>query len=81
MSLVGLSVGVISTVVSLRPGQGEVSPCDSRRVWRFFLGMGFAMLLTLVLSKHAFMNYYYMVQFCLIAALVWSRVADHEVTT
>ena len=81
MSLVGLAAGVSTAVVSLRPDGGEVSPCDSRRIWRFFLGLGFAMLLTLVLSKHAFMNYYYLVQYCLIAALVWSRVADHEATT
>jgi hypothetical protein len=81
LSLVGLAAGASTAVVSLRPDGGELSPCDSRRVWRFFLGLGFAMLLTLVLSKHAFMNYYYLVHYCLIAALVWSRVADHEATT
>ena len=78
LSLVGILVGAATGIRALRPSDAESSPCDSQRVWRFFAGMGFAMLLTLILSKHAFMNYYYLVQLCLLAALIWSRVADHE---
>ena len=40
--------------------------------------IGFVYLVTSLLSKHAFMNYYYLVYFALVAALVWSRVADVE---
>lgn len=80
MSLVGLVFGSTAIVRALRPdGEGH-DPCDSRRVWRFFAGLAFALLLTLVLSKHAFMNYYYLVHFCLLAALIWSRIADQEAT-
>lgn len=81
MSAVGLIVGAAVTVVALRPHgdvESTVDPCDSRRVWTFFAGLAFALLLTLLLSKHAFMNYYYLVHFCLVAALVWSRIADQE---
>jgi len=81
LSLVGMVVGVAAGVISLRSDSvpmGEDPACDSERVWRLFAGLGFALLLTFVLSKHAFMNYYYLVHFCLLAALVWSRVADHE---
>jgi hypothetical protein len=78
LSFVGVVVGATTAIYALRSDDAEPSPCDSRRVWRFFAGMGLALLLTLILSKHAFMNYYYLVQFCLIAALIWSRVADYE---
>jgi hypothetical protein len=81
LSLVGLLVGMSTAIYAQQPADSDASPCDSRRVWRFFAGMAFALLLTLVLSKHAFMNYFYLVQYCLIAALLWSRVADHEATT
>ena len=77
-------VGAMALVVSLtavtfrmRRGGGE-SPCDGDRVWRFYAGLAFAYLVTSLLSKHAFMNYYYLVYFALVAALVWSRVADRE---
>jgi len=81
LSLVGLVGGSIAALFALRPAEGGVSPCDSDRLWRFFVGLAFALLLTLVLSKHAFMNYYYMVHFVMIQALVWSRVTDREATT
>jgi hypothetical protein len=81
LSLVGLVVGAATGLISLRTTSKEASPCDSHRVWRFFAGLGFAMLLTLVLSKHAFMNYYYLVHYAMVAALIWSRVTDHEVAT
>jgi hypothetical protein len=79
MSLVGLVIGASVAVFALRiHHEDEESPCDSRRVWRLFAGLAFAMLLTLILSKHAFMNYYYLVHYGLLASLVWSRIADHE---
>lgn len=80
LSFVGLALGISASLTALRPERKDVSPCDGDRVWRFYLGLAFAYLLTLALSKHAFMNYYYLVQFALVAALVWSRVADREAT-
>ena len=78
LSLVGLVVGAATAVRALRADTQQDSPYTSDRVCRFFTGLAFALLLTLVLSKHAFMNYYYLVHFALIAALIWSRITDLE---
>jgi hypothetical protein len=93
LGLVGLVGGVTTAVLGLRRHNATSSPntgpgpdtspdslCDAPRAWRFFAGLGFAYLLTALLSKHAFMNYYYVVYFTLVAALIWSRVTDHEDT-
>ena len=78
LGLVALVGGVTVAVIGLRPHSAAATPCDGARVWRFFAGLCFAYLLTALFSKHAFMNYYYVVYFALVAALVWSRIADHE---
>jgi hypothetical protein len=79
--LVGLVSGVLAAVLGLLRADPDTSPCDGDRPWRFFSGLAFAYLLTALLSKHAFMNYYYLVYFALVAALVWSRIADLEATS
>ena len=78
---VGIVVGVAAAVIALCVDTGQDSPCDSTRVWRLYAGLGFAMLLTIILSKQAFLDDYYLVHYCLLGALVWSRVADHEAAT
>lgn len=78
-SLIGVVVGVGASLRALGSDAGaKDSPCDSHRVWRMYAGLSFTFLLTLALSKHAFMNYYYLVHFSLLTALIWSRIADRE---
>jgi hypothetical protein len=76
VGVVALVVSLTATTIRLRRGEGD--PCDGDRVWLLYAGLGFVYLVTSLLSKHAFMNYYYLVYFALVAALVWSRVADVE---
>lgn len=78
-SIVGIVGGSWAGVSALRRTEGE--PDDSLRVTQLFVGLAFTFLLTLALSKHAFMNYFYQVHFALMAALIWSRINDHEVAT
>ena len=73
-----LVTGVIVGVFGLRRASKDADPCNSGRVWRLYAGIAFAYLLTAMFSKHAFMNYYYLVYFALVVALVWSRIADRE---
>jgi hypothetical protein len=42
----------------------------------FLLTFGFVFLSTLLFSKHAFTNYFYLFHFVLVLALAWSRVED-----
>ncbi|MDA0338175.1 MAG: hypothetical protein O2782_23645 [bacterium] len=81
LGLVALVTGVTTAVVGLRSGGAAATPCDGARVWRFYAGLCFAYLVTALCSKHAFMNYYYVVYFTLVAALVWSRITDGEDST
>jgi len=78
LGLVALVAGVTTAVICLRVHITTATPCDGARVWRFFAGLCFAYLLTALFSKHAFMNYYYVVYFALVATLIWSRIADQE---
>lgn len=78
LGLIALVTGVIVGVFGLRRASKDADPCNSGRVWRLYAGIAFAYLLTAMFSKHAFMNYYYLVYFALVVALVWSRIADRE---
>lgn len=42
----------------------------------FWFSFGLTYLLTLLLSKQAFTNYFYLVHFLLVLALLWSRLSD-----
>jgi hypothetical protein len=42
----------------------------------FLLTFGFVFLSTLLFSKHAFTNYFYLFHFVLVLALAWSRIED-----
>ena len=46
------------------------------RFLAFLLTFGFVFLSTLLFSKHAFTNYFYLFHFVLVLALAWSRVED-----
>ena len=50
----------------------------SSRWHRFWLGFAATYLLVLLLSKHAFCNYYFLLHFLLVMALVWKRRAEAE---
>ena len=77
LSLFGIVGGCAAGLHALRPHEASSpSPHDAVRVSVLFTGLAFTYLLTLLLSKHAFMNYYYVLQYALVAALVWSRIAD-----
>lgn len=77
LGLVGLAVGTLVAVLALRRAD-TAEP--AQRMWRLWAGFAFAYTATALLSKHAFMNYYYVVVFLLVSATLWSRIADDTPT-
>ncbi len=51
------------------------------RFLAFLLTFGFVFLTTLLFSKHAFTNYFYLFHFVLVLALAWSRIEDVRAAT
>jgi hypothetical protein len=75
------AVGLAGLVVGYRVLVSKIAERDlfsRERFLAFLLSFALTFLLTLLFSKHAFTNYYYLFHVVLILALVWSRVEDAD---
>ena len=78
VSVAALVVGLALWLPSIRRHVGPAER-NGALLWSLlFAGVASVYLTTLVFSKQAFYNYFYLVHFALVAALCWSRGADLE---
>jgi hypothetical protein len=71
-----ISLGIYR--LSLNGGVSRIY--DTGRIALLWCSFATVYLLTLLVSKHAFANYYYFFHFLVVLSLLWSRLADNEFT-
>jgi hypothetical protein len=76
VSLAGLAGCASLMSISLWRLPSAGGDFTAKRVYLFFLGISCTFLITLLFSKHAFLNYFYLLQYFIVLSLVWARIAD-----
>jgi hypothetical protein len=72
-----LPAGAAVGVWSLRRF-GRDEQVDAAAVAVFFAATSLAYLGTFLFSKHAFMNYYYLLQYLILSSVLWARAAERQ---